>query len=98
EKSGNLLELGEFYEKAGKREQAIEIYRKFPDNPAVRERLGEMLLEAGDSAKAIPELEASVQKSPTAANRYALAIAYMRNSDYAKAEPLLEAALTQEPK
>lgn len=98
EKSGNLLELGELYEKAGKREQAIEIYRKFPDNPAVRERLGEMLLESGDSAKAIPELEASVQKSPTAANRYALAIAYMRNSDYAKAEPLLEAALIQEPK
>ena len=65
EKSGNLLELGELYEKANRRADAIGIYRKFPDNPAARERLGELLLESGDAAKAIPELEQSVAKSPT---------------------------------
>lgn len=97
EKSGNLLELGELFEKANRRDDAIRIYRKFPDDPAARERLGELLLEGGDAAKAIPELEASVAKSPTAANRYALATAYIRINDYAKAEPLLAAAVEQAP-
>lgn len=96
-KSGNLLELGELYEKANRRAEAMEIYRKFPDNAAARERLGELLLEGGDAAKAIPELEASVAQSATSANRYALATAYIRNNDFAKAEPLLQAAVGQEP-
>ncbi|HYP08689.1 MAG TPA: tetratricopeptide repeat protein [Bryobacteraceae bacterium] len=97
EKTGNLLELADWYEKANKREEAIAIYRKFPDEPGVRERLGGLLLESGDSAKAIPELEASVAKSPTAANRYALALAYIGGNEYAKAEPVLQAALADEP-
>jgi tetratricopeptide (TPR) repeat protein len=59
--------------------------------------LGELLLEGGDAASAIPELEASVEKSPTAANRYALAMAYLRNNNYAKAEPVLQAALAEQP-
>jgi len=97
EKAGSLLELGPLYEKANRRADAIEVYRKFPDDPGARERLGELLLEGGDTAKAIPELEASVAKSPTAANRYALATAYIQNNEYAKAEPLIQAALEQEP-
>lgn len=97
EKAGNLLELAGLYEKANRRDEAIAIYRKYPDNPAARERLGELLLESGDAANAIPELEVSVEKSPTPANRYALAIAYIRNNNFAKAEPVLEAALAQEP-
>lgn len=97
EKSGNLLELAQLYEKAKRNADAIEIYRKFPENAAARERLGELLLEGGDAAKAIPELEASVAKSPTAANRYALATAYLQNNEHAKAEPLLQAATEQEP-
>jgi predicted Zn-dependent protease len=97
EKMGNLLELAGLYEKANRREEAIAIYRKFPDNPAARERLGELLLEGGDAASAIPELEASVEKSPTAANRYALAMAYLRNNNHAKAEPVLQAALAEQP-
>jgi len=97
EKTGNLLELGQMYEKANRRAEAIEIYRKFPDNPGARERLGELLLEGGEAAKAIPELEASVAKSPTTANRYALATAYIQNNEYAKAESVLQTALAQEP-
>ena len=97
EKGGNLLQLALLYEKANRQAEAIEIYRKFSDNPAVRERMGELLLEGGDAGKAIPELEASVTKSPTVANRYALATAYMQTGEYGKAESLLQAALTQEP-
>ncbi len=36
-------------------------------------------------------------KSPTAANRYALATAYIQNNEYAKAEPLLQSALGKDP-
>jgi tetratricopeptide (TPR) repeat protein len=97
EKTGSLLELAGLYEQANRTPEAIAIYRKFPDNPAARERLGELLLESGDAANAIPELEASVSKSPTAANRYALAMAYIRNNEFAKAEPILQAALAEEP-
>lgn len=97
EKSGNLLQLAELYEKAKRPADAIAIYQKFPDDPGARERLGELLLETGDAAKAIPELEAAVAKSATSANRYALAMAYIGNQDFAKAEPLLQAALAQEP-
>lgn len=97
EKAGNLLQLAELYEKANRRDQAIAIYRKFPDEPAARERLGSLLLENGDAASAIPELESSVAKDPTAANRYALALAYIGANQYAKAEPLLQAALADEP-
>ena len=97
EKGGNLLELAQLYEKANRTAEAIEIYRKFPDDPGARERLGELLLEGGDAAKAIPELEASVAKSPTVANQFALATAYIRNNEYAKAEPLLQTALEKEP-
>ena len=97
EKAGNLLQLAELYEKANRREDAIAIYRKYPDDPAARERLGELLLEGGDAEKAIPELEAAVAKSPTPANRYALAAAYIKTNDYAKAEPLIRASLEQEP-
>ena len=98
EKSGNLLELAAYYERANRQDEAIAIYRKYPDDPAARERLGELLLEGGDAAKAIPELEAAVAKSPTAANRYALTAAYIRNNEFTKAEPLLRDAVTQEPK
>jgi tetratricopeptide (TPR) repeat protein len=97
EKSGDLLQLADLYEKANRRDDAIAIYRKFPDNPGARERLGELLLEGGDAAKAIPELESAVASSPTPANRYALATAYIKHNDYSKAEPLLEAAVAQEP-
>src|ERR1700730_1193191 len=42
----SLLELAALYEKSGQAGKAIEIYRQFPGNPAVAERLGELLLES----------------------------------------------------
>src|SRR5262249_2167356 len=72
-----ILELAELYEKAGQKEQAIAIYKEFPDSPAVQERVGALLLETGQSADAIPRLEAAYAKQPSTENSVALAEAYL---------------------
>ena len=60
--------------------------------------MGALLLESGRSSEAIPALEASVAKSPTPANRLALAQAYAKNKQGEKATPLAAAALAAEPR
>jgi Tfp pilus assembly protein PilF len=92
-----LLELGQLYEAAKQPAEAIAIYQQFPDNLAARERLGELQLESGKNTEAIESLEAVVRKSPTPANRLALAMAYIRHKENAKALPLLEQAVAAEP-
>lgn len=92
-----LLELAQLYEQAKESEKAIAIYRQFPDNPGARERMGELLLEGGKAAEAIPELEKAYTTSPTNANRVALATAYWRSKQPLKAVPLLEQAVAAEP-
>jgi tetratricopeptide (TPR) repeat protein len=92
-----ILELAAMYEQAGKRDHAVAIYREFPENPAARERMGELLLEGGKTDEAVAQLEAAVAKSPTPANRYALAMAYNLNKQYAKAEPLLAQVVAADP-
>lgn len=92
-----LLELAILYEASGKRDEAIALYKQFPESAAARERLGELLLEGGKAAEAIAELESAVAASPTAANRYALAMAYNTARQYARAEPLFQALVTAEP-
>lgn len=93
----SLLELGELYEKDHQPAAAIAIYREFPENPGAQERMGALLSETGDTAEAIPALESAVAKSPTAANRVALAQAYAKNKQLDKAGPLVAAALASEP-
>ncbi len=93
----SLLELGSLYEAQKRTAAAIEIYQQFPDNPGVKERMGELLLESGKTAAAIQDLEEAVKKAPTAANRFALATAYQMEKQPEKAEPLLAAALKDEP-
>ncbi len=88
-----LLELAGIYEHDKKNAEAIEIYKQFPDNPGAKERVGELLLESGQAASAIPQLEEAVKASPTAANRYALATAYVQNEQPDKAAPLFQQAL-----
>lgn len=73
-----LLELASRYEAAGQADRAAALYREFPDNPGARERLGALLMKSGDAAQAIPALEEAVAKSPTPANRAALAQAYVK--------------------
>ncbi len=92
-----LLELAGMYEKTGNTADAIAIYQQFPDNVAVREKLGQMLMDAGRPADAIPQLEWAVRRSPTAANRLALAQAYRKNNEPDKELALLGEAVRADP-
>ncbi len=92
-----VIELGPLYETKGQSAEAIAVYQQFPDSLAARERLGQLLVEAGRPADAIPHLEWAVQKSPTSANRLALAQAYRKNGQPEKELPLLEQAVAAEP-
>jgi len=93
----DLLELAAMYEAAKQPEQAMALYRQFPENPGAEERLGELLLKAGRPAEAIPCFQAAVAKSPTNANRAALAEAFLKNNEPAKALPAVEQILASEP-
>jgi protein O-GlcNAc transferase len=88
-----LLELAGLFEEKRLTAEAIAIYREFPENPGAQEHLGAMLAGSGHAADAIPALEAAVAKSPTSANRVALAQAYLKNQQAEKAGPLVRQAL-----
>ena len=92
-----LLELAALYEDHGEAPQALDIYREFPDNPGAQERTGLMLLQTGQSAAAIAALEPVVAKSPTPANQIALAQAYVKEKQPAKAEPLIAKSVAAAP-
>lgn len=92
-----LLHLASVYEADKNFEAAIAIYRRFPNDAAARERLGELLIETGKAGSAIPELEAAVKASPTVANLTALATAYLQNKEPEKCQPVMDAALRLEP-
>jgi tetratricopeptide (TPR) repeat protein len=93
----DLLELAGMYETAKQPEQAISIYQQFPENPGAQERLGDLLLKAGRAAEAIPCFQVAVAKSPTEANRAALAEAYLKNNEPGKAQPVVEKILAADP-
>ena len=92
-----LLELAAAYEQAKMQEKAVALYRLFPEDAAARERAGELLVEGGKAGDAVPDLEKAYQQSPTNANRLALATAYLRTKQPAKALPLLQQATMEEP-
>ena len=92
-----LLELAQLYEKASQTREAIEIYREFPENAAAQARLGELLLESKKFEDAVPRLEEAYGKDASAANRSALAAAYVFTGKLDKALPLLDQAVTAEP-
>ena len=93
----SLLDLAVVYETNHQSAAAIGILREFPADPAAQERMGALLLESGNSSDAIPPLEFAVAQSPTQANRLALAQAYVKDKQLAKAQSLVEAALAQGP-
>ena len=72
---------------------AIAIYREFPGNPAPRSAWAPYFPNPAISSDAIPALEIAVAKSPTSANRVALAQAYVKNKQPEKAIPLVTQAL-----
>jgi len=91
------MELGSRYEEKGRSAEAIEIYEQFPDKPEVQERLGHLLLQAGRVEEAAPHLQRAVSRSPTSANRFALATAYIKLKQADKALPLLNLVVAEEP-
>jgi tetratricopeptide (TPR) repeat protein len=93
----DLLELAGMYEKAKQPDQAMAIYQQFPENPGAQERLGTLLLKAGKPADAIPCFQIAVAKSPSEANRAALAEAYLKNNEPNKAQPVVEQILAADP-
>jgi superkiller protein 3 len=96
-----LLQLAEQVEKAGGREQALEMYQEFlqgePTNVAVRERVGMLLLELERYADAAKELQTVVDQSPTDAARAALAEAYSLADDADTARQKLAEAVAANP-
>jgi tetratricopeptide (TPR) repeat protein len=92
-----LLELAAAYEKSKMLTEAAEIYRQFPENAAAKERLGQLLLQDGNFAAAIPGLEAAVKQSPSVSNRLALADAYKLNKQTDKAIEQLQLAVASAP-
>ncbi len=92
-----LLELAAAYEAQKQPAEAIAIYQQFPDDPGAQERLGELLLASGQPADAIAHFQAAIAKSPTVANRAALASAYLKNKEPDKALPVIDQVLAADP-
>ena len=97
-----LLELAAAHEKSGGSAPAIAIYQQFaaanPNDAAVRERLGVLMMNSGRAGEAVPHLEAAVKISPSSANRFALATAYLRDQQPQKATAVLSEAIAADPK
>jgi Tfp pilus assembly protein PilF len=92
-----LLDVAAEYEKSGRKSEAMTIYREFPENAAVRERLGQLLVDDKNAAAAIPHLEEAVKAAPTTANRLALADAYKMANDVPKMLEQLQLAAAADP-
>jgi tetratricopeptide (TPR) repeat protein len=93
----SLLELAAAYEKDRQLPAAIAIYREFPDNPAAKQRLGELLVAGNSFSAAIPELEERVKSAPSVSNRLALADAYTMTKQLPKAIEQMQLAAASEP-
>ena len=92
-----LLELAQLYQKASQNREAIELYRQFPDVPAAQARIGELMLESKQFQDAVPRLEEAYTKEASAANRDALAAAYVFTGNLDKALPLLSQGVAAAP-
>ena len=92
-----LLRLGSLYEDHKQPNEAIEIYQQFPENPGAQERIGALLFDAGRYADAVTHFQEAVKTSPTAANRIALAQAYIKNKEPDKAMPIVQQVLAAQP-
>src|SRR5262249_30170705 len=92
-----LLQLGTLYEKANRPAEAMEIFREFPDNPAVQARLGEMLMESKKYADALPQRGVGYRKWRPREGRRARGGACVQPQDGPKALPLLDKAVPEPP-
>ena len=92
-----LLEIAAAFSTAGQTDKALALLKEFPNDPSAREESGRLYLAAKRPAEAITEFRAAVELSPTAANRIALATAYLANGQNDDAKPLLEQVLASNP-
>ena len=92
-----LLEIAAAFSNAQQTDRALALLKEFPNDPSAREESGRLYLAAKRPADAVPEFQAAVALSPTAANRLALATAYLESGQNDAAKPLLEQALTSNP-
>ena len=92
-----LLELANAYETANQQQAAIDIYMKFPQDAAVQEHMGALLIEQQRFADALPRLEQAVASSPTTSARLKLAQDYLAGKEPAKAAKQLNEALQADP-
>jgi tetratricopeptide (TPR) repeat protein len=93
-----LLEVAGALSKANRAEDAIPLLKEFPADVGAREELGRLYLATNRPAEAVPEFQAAVGMSPTPANQLALATAYLHNNQPDAAAPILERALSSNPK
>ena len=95
------LELAELQESKGRIRKALELYREYlgshPEEIAVRERVGFLLLNLKRYPEAVEVLKAATRGNPSAANRAALAQAHSMNDQPDKALPLLREAVSAQP-
>lgn len=91
------MALAHAWERAGEREKAMQVYARFPDEPAALERLGVLELEIGALEDSIRHLEAVRARSPTPAVLYALATAYLRNRQPERSAETAAALVSLEP-
>ncbi len=92
-----LLEIAAAFSNAQQTDRALALLKEFPNDPSAREESGRLYLAAKRPADAVPEFQAAVALSPTAANRLALATAYLESGQNDAARPLLEQALASNP-
>lgn len=92
-----LLEIAAAFSNAQQMDRALALLKEFPNDPSAREESGRLYLAAKRPADAVPEFQAAVALSPTAANRLALATAYLQSGQADAAKPLLEQALASDP-
>jgi len=94
----DLLELASGYERAGKNAEAIALYREFPEHAAAQARLAALLSAAGKTEDSITTLEAAVARAPTDASLIALAQAYFKANQIAKAADIAGRAAAAQPR
>ena len=92
-----LLDVAAAFERKNDLTSAIALYKEFPEDAGARQRLAKLLVDSGETAAAIPALEAAVATAPTAANRLALADAYKLNKQTDKAIQQLQLAAAADP-
>jgi tetratricopeptide (TPR) repeat protein len=75
-----ILELAEYYQEKGQMDSALAVYSKFPDDPGVRAKSGQILFRAGRYSEAIPHLEHAYRSAQEPGLLLQIASAYLKSN------------------